>query len=137
VIAIGKPDEELPSLGAARFYVAHDRWQQKVAEVVKVARLVLWTTGTTEGLRWEAKHLVESCPPDKLILWPHPNPLGLGGAAREREWSRFLVEMGAIFPRPLPATLGGIGFIHFAADWTPIPIGDRELGRTLQQKGLG
>jgi hypothetical protein len=26
-IAIGRPEERLPALGAARFYVSHDRWQ--------------------------------------------------------------------------------------------------------------
>ena len=140
VIAIGRPGEKLPALGAARFYVAHDRWQRKVADVVKVSRLVLWTTGTTDGLRWEAQHLIEACAPDKLIVWPHPNQLRLSAAAREQEWSRFLDEMGALFPRPLPTRLADIGFIHFGADWTPIPITGHWdmmlLGKILIAKGL-
>jgi hypothetical protein len=31
----------------------------------------IWTTGHTEGLRWEIKHLLESVPPQKLFLWLH------------------------------------------------------------------
>jgi hypothetical protein len=67
VIAIGRPDETLPQLGAARFYVSHDRWQAKVADVAREAQLVVWATGVTEGLRWEISHLIEKIPPEKLI----------------------------------------------------------------------
>ncbi len=42
VVAIGRPSEKLPALGAARFYVSHELWQAKVADVVKESQLVLW-----------------------------------------------------------------------------------------------
>src|SRR5271170_2583854 len=38
VIAIGRPGAELPALGAARFYVTHELWQQKVSEVAAACR---------------------------------------------------------------------------------------------------
>lgn len=40
VIAIGKPGEALPELGAARLYVAHASWQQTVMEMLEQASLV-------------------------------------------------------------------------------------------------
>ncbi|HYL72948.1 MAG TPA: DUF805 domain-containing protein [Bryobacteraceae bacterium] len=144
VIAIGRPGEQLPALGAARFYVSHDRWQQKVADVVQVSQLVVWATGVTEGLRWEISHLIDSLPPEKLILWAHPHLLPLSEAEREAEWTRFRALLGNLFPRPLPERLGETRFIHFAANHQPLPVGPRGMGKAqdtallqlLRAKGL-
>jgi hypothetical protein len=122
VIAIGRPDEKLPALGAARFYASNDLWHAKVADVVKASQLVVWASGITEGLRWEIAHLIENLPPGKLILWAHPHLLRIGSAEREAEWTRFRDAFGDIFPKPLPVELGDTRFFCFAADWTPIPI---------------
>ena len=40
-IAIGRPEEKLPALGAARFYVSHDRWKQKVSDVAAEAQFIV------------------------------------------------------------------------------------------------
>jgi hypothetical protein len=122
VIAIGRPGEKLPALGAARFYASDELWHAKVADVVDASQLVLWATGVTEGLRWEISHLIKNLPPGKLVLWAHPHLLRVGTAEREVEWAKFLQALGGVFPRPLPEHLGDARFICFAADWTPIPI---------------
>src|ERR1700689_734469 len=85
--AIGRPGEGLPALGAARFYVANAHWQEKVADVATVARLVVWASGTTQGLQWEITHLIRSLAPEKLVLWAHPHLLDLDADEREAEWS--------------------------------------------------
>ena len=122
LIAIGRPGEKLPALGAARFYVSDELWQAKVADVVRASQLVIWTTGVSEGLRWEISHLIESVPPERLVLWAHPHLLRVGAAEREAEWRKFIEALGPVFPKPLPEFLGDARFICFAADWTPIPI---------------
>ena len=121
-VAIGRPGEKLPALGAARFYVTDELWHEKVADVVKASQLVLWATGLTDGLRWEISHLIESLPPQKLVLWAHPQLLHVDAVEREAEWTKFLAALGQIFPKPLPETLGDARFFCFAADWTPIAI---------------
>jgi len=136
VIAIGRPNEEFPPLGAARFYVDHDHWQTKVADIVKVAQLVVWVTGTTEGLRWELNHLRQSLPPGRLILWAHPHLLGLYGKAAEEEWGRFLAVLGGIFPFPLPADLGDTRFFIFHDDWQPVRIIAKASGSVAQVAAL-
>jgi hypothetical protein len=118
-IAIGRPGEELPSLGAARFYVANDRWQQKVSDVAAESQFVIWATGITEGLRWEIEHIVKNVPPEKVILWAHPHLLHLSPQARELEWAKFRSALGDAFSKPLPATLGDARFIYFTAGWEP------------------
>lgn len=131
VIAVGRPGEELPPLGSTRIYVAHDQWKEAVSELAKVSQLVLWATGTTEGLRWELSHLVEKVPPERLLIWAHPHEMGLGTDDREREWSKFLADMGRLFIKPLPATLGANQFFSFDSDGTP--FGGKDLRSVLQK----
>ncbi len=127
VLAIGRPGERLPALGAARFYVSDDLWQEKVADVATVAQLVVWASGTTQGLEWEITHLVRSLAPEKLILWPHPQLLDLDANEREAQWSAFIDGLGTLFPKPLPKPLGDTQFFAFDKDFTPIPFTARRL----------
>ncbi|MEW6436024.1 MAG: hypothetical protein AB1508_02505 [Pseudomonadota bacterium] len=122
VLAIGRPGERLPALGAARFYVSDDVWQEKVADVATVAQLVVWASGTTQGLEWEITHLVRSLAPEKLILWPHPQLLDLDANEREAQWRGFVDGLGTLFPKPLPKPLGKVQFFAFGKDFTPIPF---------------
>jgi hypothetical protein len=129
MIAIGKPGERFPELGAARFYVGNEQWQQKVADAAAAARYVVLTTGITEGLRWEIGHLVRSLLPEKLILWAHPQLLNLPRAQREREWTLFRETLGTLFPKPLPEALGRTHFFRFDAAGEPIRIEPEVKGR--------
>ena len=106
VIAIGRPREKLPALGAARFYVAEDHWKGKVAEIAKESEFVVWVSGMTEGLQWELRHLINAVPPEKLIVWAHPHILRLKCRERERAWRAFVDGLGANFLVPLPRRLG-------------------------------
>lgn len=119
VIAIGRPGEVAPEVGAARFYVTHERWQEKVAGVAQLSQLVVWTTGFTPGLQWELSHLLSALPPERLVLWAHPHLLSLGAQQREVEWQRFLSTYGSLFPKGLPTRLGRIRFIYFSAGFEP------------------
>jgi hypothetical protein len=141
VIAIGRPNERLPPLGAKRFYVSDELWKEKVSDVVKVSQLVLWATGTTPGLRWEIEHLVNMRTPEKLIIWPHPRALRLRAAEREQEWVRFLDMMGSVFPKPLPRRLRDTRFIYFDKLFNPVEVGSQgifgnPLLAVLRSKGL-
>lgn len=125
VIAIGRPAEKLPPLGAARFYVPDALWQQKVDEVARESQLVVWMSGHTTGLGWELEHLTSNIKPERFVLWAHPHVIRLGEQQREEEWRAFLAKFGKHFPKPLPSRLGDARFIAFIADWTPIPIPPR------------
>jgi len=144
VIAIGRPDERLPELGAARFYASNDRWRDKIADVAHVSQLVVCATGTSEGLAWELSHMIATEPPEKLVLWAHPRLMGLDEAGREAEWTRFLASLGHLFPKPLPERLGETCFIHFGSTFAPIPVAPqvrwwrqrRTIRAVLTAKGL-
>ena len=68
VIAIGRPGEPSPQIGAARFYVEDDRWQRRVNELVCTAQLVVARAGDTQGLRWELEQVVQQVPPTRFLL---------------------------------------------------------------------
>jgi hypothetical protein len=68
VVAIGKPGEPLPELGAARLYVGDDQWQAKITEMMKRSRLVIIRGGTTANLWWEIEQAARVLPLRKLLI---------------------------------------------------------------------
>ena len=68
VVAIGRPDEIVPRLGAARLYVPEADWQRTVSLLLERSRLVLLVAGRTPGLNWEIQECRRLVPPDKLIV---------------------------------------------------------------------
>ena len=71
VIAIGKPGEKLPALGAAREYVSHDEWQERAVELISQSSIVTVVVGRGQWLQWEIKRLVELDGLDKaLVVFP-------------------------------------------------------------------
>jgi hypothetical protein len=71
VWAIGRPNEWNSPRGALRIYVGGD-WQDAVARLIKVARLIVMCAGTSPGFRWELRRVFEADPfiPVVLILPP-------------------------------------------------------------------
>jgi len=72
VVAIGRPGESLPELGAARLYRRDDDWRATVSELMRRARLVVVRTGTTPGLQWEIEQAKRLVPPERLIFVSPP-----------------------------------------------------------------
>jgi len=68
VVAIGKPGEPLPELGAARLYVSDDEWQNRITEMMKQSRLVVIRGGTTANLWWEIDQARRVLPLRKLLI---------------------------------------------------------------------
>ena len=58
VVAIGRPGERLPRLGAQRMYVEDAEWQQQILSWFTRAALVVIHVPAkpTEGLTWELEH---------------------------------------------------------------------------------
>lgn len=69
VVAIGKPGETLPPLGAARVYVQDGGdWQMRFKELLGKAKLVVISGGATNGLLWEIKQVFDIFPSERVIL---------------------------------------------------------------------
>jgi hypothetical protein len=118
-IAIGKPGEKLPELGAARTYVSDDQWQDAIAQEMARAALVVLRVGETEGLSWEVRTATEQVRPERLVLLIPANP---------KRYERFREMTQEYFPGGLPKCSGWTtkgsfgslkGLIYFESDWTP------------------
>lgn len=68
VVAIGKPGEPLPELGAIRKYATDDEWQGKVKDWLSRARLVVFRAGVTHGLTWEVQQAVSCLKPEQIMF---------------------------------------------------------------------
>ncbi len=120
LIAIGQPGEILPPMGAARLYVKHDKWQEVVAHLTKVSGLIVLRVGTTESFWWEVEHVVECCPPEKVVfLLPPANRFGAYDALA----SHLAPRLKKLFPRPTT----DIQFVAFEKDWQPVLLSKRSV----------
>jgi ankyrin repeat protein len=125
MVAIGRPGEKLPQLGAARVYVEDAEWQQKVHEFLDEAALVVLRLGKTEGFWWEVEQSAGRLDPRRLVFLV---PL------HEVQYEEFRKRAEKYFPKGLPAysssplrSLFGKrvdgkvrGLIYFKPDWTPV-----------------
>lgn len=116
-IALGRPDEEMPELGAARMYVDDDAWQETVSGLMLKAQLVVLRIGATEGFWWEVQRAVQQVKPERLLfLVPHDKNL----------YEDFRHKVVQYLPVQVPEYKGGAGafaslngILYFEPDWTP------------------
>jgi hypothetical protein len=113
VVAIGRPGEELPELGAARLYAADADWQATVADLMERAGLVVLRAGDSPGLWWEVRAAAR-VPPERLVfVIPRTVP-----------YETFREKVQAILPTRLPdldpaeATAVPVAaLLYFTPDW--------------------
>jgi hypothetical protein len=121
VVAIGKPGEKTPTLGAARMYVSNEEWQEKANALIRNGKMVVLRLGQTEGFWWELERTIRQVNPHQLIvLVPCIPDRAVREAVRRRAES--------LFPKELPKfardaeMVRGVGtlngYLYFDADWT-------------------
>jgi hypothetical protein len=116
-VAIGKPGETLPTPGAARLYTPDAEWKTKITDQIQTARLTVIRAGTSEGLLWELKEVVQVVNPKKLLILI----LSMG----KKDYESFRKEADRIFNAIFPKfhdlkRFGTIsGFFRFSSDWSP------------------
>ena len=120
VIAVGRPGEPLPHLGAARFYLPFDDWQPGVLRLMELSQLIVLRLGEGDGLWWEVDRARATQPAAKLVLLVPGRRDGLAERLDEH------------LPKPswLDEVVGGqdrwtSAVITFHDDWTPevVPVG--------------
>ena len=68
LVAVGRPGERLPQVGAQRVYLTNDTWQARVSELMKSAAMVVLRTGSSEGFHWEVTHALSTLSPERLLV---------------------------------------------------------------------
>jgi hypothetical protein len=120
-IAFGEPGEDVPEPGAARMYVAQERWQNEVTKLTTNARLVVARIANSPSFWWEIATAVNIITPEKLVLLLPDN---------ETDYDEFKEWANGIFPRSLPvhqfrrrnspqSHISSEGLIYFERDWRP------------------
>lgn len=123
-VAVGKPGEPFPEVGAARMYLPDDQWQARVAQLIDEARLVVVRAGATEGLRWEVGQLVRRARPTSLLF---VLPADGGQYSGFRRWAN------EVLPRPLPESQPAERMLVFGEGWQPgILPASRTMRLTLE-----
>lgn len=111
VIAVGRPGERLPHLGAARLYLPGDDWQTGVLRLMELSQLIVLRLGDGEGLWWEVDQAQATQPPHKLVLLV---PGGRPDLAERLD--KHLRKPANVTTDPTKWTAAVIAFDH---DWTP------------------
>jgi hypothetical protein len=57
VVAIGRPSESLPPLGATRYYSSTGAWQEEVSDLVRACHVVVMLLGASPGFLWELRRV--------------------------------------------------------------------------------
>jgi TM2 domain-containing membrane protein YozV len=97
VIAIGKPGEPLPELGAARLYVGDADWKAKVTDMLARSRLVIIRTGSTPNLQWEIEQTMARVPRRQILF------VSLGDVKRTAPFDQFFEQHFGPVIRSTPA----------------------------------
>ncbi len=124
LVAIGRPGEELPELGAARMYVDDAHWRDLIRDFMDKVALVILQVGETPGLRWEVELACSRLKPEQVVLFlPYRSSLAKGEGAGCYE--RFRAWANPHFPGGLPDSIGDDFLIYFEPGSTWIPRGLR------------
>ncbi|SDW92777.1 hypothetical protein SAMN05216215_1006102 [Saccharopolyspora shandongensis] len=113
VIAVGKPGEPLPRLGAARCYLPRDDWQTEVRRLMDLSQLIVLRLGTGEGLWWEVEQARATQPARKLLLLMPSDPADVAERLDEHLPTPTRLDEGATGDHWTSAV------VAFDPDWNP------------------
>jgi hypothetical protein len=131
-VAIGRPGEKFPTLGAARMYVADNEWQGVVDELMRKARLILFRAGSTPGFWWEVSTATHQVQPEKIIFW-----LPFRQREGEKPYEAFRQHLSPLIPCELPSYVRKGKILYFDEDWTPHISGPKSfLGNISEARSL-
>lgn len=146
VIAVGRPGEKLPPLGAARGHFDDNEWKDGVLAWMDQARMIVVVAGSTKGVSWELDQIASRGYKNKaLFLFPpktikSASPTSFWGIfaqfwkhferrnERKRRWAiirdRFLSEDNrrALGTEAIDRVIA----LHFSRDGSPVLVRGRE-----------
>jgi hypothetical protein len=89
-VAIGRPGERLPQLGASRFYLDDSEWQAIVEAFIARSELIIMIAGKTNWIQWELANVLRQ---DRiaalLIVFPR-----IAEADRNERWQNLKAVFG-------------------------------------------
>ncbi|HEY1245797.1 MAG TPA: hypothetical protein VGF29_13310, partial [Hyphomicrobiaceae bacterium] len=86
LIAIGRPGEKRPVLGASRKYVSDDDWRTQVMTWLEQARMIVVIAGYTDGIQWELQQIARKGYTRKVLVLLPPS-------RRRLPWRKIAVSL--------------------------------------------
>ena len=134
-VAVGRPGDRLPQVGANRLYVNDVDWTSVVLRLMDEAAGVIIRIGPGGGLAWEIRQAVLRISPERLgFMIPHdvnaysffksqtdpllPQPLPRYPNAPRRQYQPIPILGQRQEPSP-PQGFHLLGYLHFAPNWSP------------------
>ncbi len=127
LVAVGKPGERLPQLGAARGYYEHDEWQDEVLGWMNKARVVAMIAGRTQGVTWELQQLIAGGHLGRtILLFPPDTPEG-----KSERWAVVAncLATAGIDVRIEDAVVSDLLAVHFIDGGTPTCLRSQSAGQ--------
>lgn len=120
VVAVGRPNERLPPIGAARLYVDDLDWQVLVEDLIHRADLVVIQSGESVGLSWELQTIIMLKEPNAVVVFLESELRKRAGdrAANYRSYRNWAWRH---FPLGVPKAAEGSNLIRFSMEppWAP------------------
>lgn len=124
LVAIGRPGERLPSLGALRYYVPEGQaWQRVVTRLISEAELVILNLGESDGVLWEFWEALTLLSPSRLLLVMDMSDELYADTSREM-WLRLGIAMPEHNPEVVAFTRFGHPYIQAGCPLMPLAPGD-------------
>jgi hypothetical protein len=118
VVAVGMPGETLPQLGAVRFYFGDDEWQEKVLELMSLARFVILQAGHSKGTEWEMSVVKNKLQPQQVIFsfvhWQEQSR-----REAQLDYDIFKMQISRLYGQTLPENIGNSILMWYDSNWTP------------------
>jgi len=111
VIAIHRPDDELPQPGAARVRL-RENWETSVQWMIGQAALVVLRPGEGQGVAAEMRMVVSENRPDRFLLYVEE--------LEPDAWRLFRASNTGL-PHPLPEDVRKVTFVGFDHNWRARP----------------
>jgi hypothetical protein len=120
VIAIGRPGETLPPIGAARLYCGND-WKDVIRDFMAKSQFIIMFAGTTPGFAWEVAEAFRTIPfVPTILLLPYFNKHD------DQDVRNFLTTWSSGSGLAMPSDLHNVRAIHFPTKLQAIAIHDLE-----------
>jgi hypothetical protein len=118
VIAVGLPEEKIPTLGALKLYFKDENWKAGVKYLMSVGQAVIIHAGTAPGLLWELGIARRFANPEKVYISFHGWPLD-DLWMRIKHYRRFRKYAVEILGVDLPKYIVTASSMSFGPNWEP------------------
>ncbi|MEE9263618.1 MAG: hypothetical protein V3V11_04095 [Vicinamibacteria bacterium] len=109
LVALGRPGDRMPIIGAPRLYARNTDWQEQFREWLEQAALVVIRAGLSEGLDWELGEVGRGVAPQRIVVIPGHS---------KKVWNEFVDR----FPLRLPRQLDDTCLIYFRSFEQPVAL---------------